>query len=397
MTSIFGKTEYDTNLEERTYATLKAIKGRQFGKDVYSSVIKFKDLENFLEIFPQVQRDIIPRKVGSLRRYILSGLEKNHSVNMRFFSAVTVTCKGNILYNEKDCKMAIDIYECKLSINDGQHRYESIRTAIEQLEQEFVKSNDKTKTARLKDWIDELKEMVIPVVIFDGLTVREESQLFHDLNNLQQRPSRNANIRLNQTDLFSRMARELAEENKYLVHYGVEVDKMSILGSNPNTILLSTIYASSKELLDSEYKYDHNFLNDNNYDSFKKRVSDTLDRLFFSLPSDINVKGRYLTEKSFVIKAICRFICHARTHLDLQLTDDEIFETISTIDWTYNLKQWGLYGGVKGSTEGNIVFGGGTGGGFKAVYSLLIDKSQTIQKKSRRGVINDDIKVASGN
>jgi DNA sulfur modification protein DndB len=393
--SIFGKSETDLNLEERTFATLKAIKGRQFGKDVYSSVIKFEDLSNFLEIFPSVQRDIIQRKVGSLRRYILSGLEKDNSVNMRFFSAVTVTCKGTIYYTDASSRMGIDIYESKLSINDGQHRFEAIKTAIEYLEQEFVKSKDKMKTARIKEWLDELKNMVIPVVIFDGLTEREEKQLFHDLNNLAQRPSRNANIRLNQTDLFSKMARELATENKYFKHYGVEMDKMSIHPNNENTILLSTIYASIKEILGSEYKYNHGFLNDKNYQGFKKRVEDTFNKLFFVLPPDIDTKGKYLTEKSYAIRAISRFICHARNHLDLQLSDDDIFGIIKGIDWSYDLDKWSLYGGMKGST-GTIVFGGGSGGGFRAVYSALMDKATSIDNDSKQEEIEfEDEKVSS--
>lgn len=396
MEKVFGRTELDIDLERKVFATLRAVKGTQFGKDVYSSVIRFEDLENFLEIFPSVQRDIIPRKVASLRRYILSGLEKDNQVAMRFFSAITVTCKGNIFYNDDVCRLAIDIADSKLSINDGQHRFEAIKTAISYLEQEFVKSQDKLKTARIKEWIDELKDMVIPIVVFDGLTEMEEKQLFHDLNSLAQRPSRNANIRLSQTDLFSKMARELSIENRYLVHYGVEVDKMSIQPSNPNTILLTTVYASIKELLSSEYVYDHNFLSDSNYDSFKKRIAETFDRLFYALPHDINDKGRYIIEKSYTIKAISRFICHARNHLDLQLTDDEIFEVISGIDWTYNLKYWRLYGGME-SQSGNLVFGGGQHGGFRGVYDALIERATNMEKNVRRGMVNSNKEVKVSN
>lgn len=371
MTSIFD-TKADMELNH--FATLSAIKGKQFGKDVYSSVIKFKDLEKFLESFPNVQRDLVHRKVSSLRRYILSGLEDD-GINMRFFSAVTVTCKSTMYYDENKNRVAIDTNDSKLSINDGQHRFEAIKTSLQYLEKEFVKSKDKNRTSKIKSMIDILSEMVIPIVIFDGLSEREEKMLFHDLNNLAQRPSRNANIRLNQTDLFSKMARELSEDNKYFVHYGVEMDKMSIWGSNKNTILLTTIYGSIKEILGSEYKYDHNFLNSRNYESYKQKVDDTFNKLFFALPYDINVRGKYLTDKSFTIKSIARFICHARNHLDLQLSDDEIFKVIANVDWSYNLEQWSKYGGVEGM-NGNIVFGGGNTGGKKAIYDILIDTSE---------------------
>ncbi len=362
----------DNNLEERTFATLKAVKGKQFGKSVYSTVIKFADLRDFLEIFPQVQRNIIPSKVRSLKRYILSGLDYNGITDIRFFSAVTVTCKGTIYYNDDNNRLGIDIFESKLSINDGQHRHQAITELINELEDKYVKSSDKEKSKKLGDQILTLKEMVVPVVIFDGLSETEEKQLFHDLNNLAQRPSRNANIRLNQTDIYSRMARDISESNKYLQHLGVETDKMSILGNNPNSILLSTIYSSIRELMGVEGKrLNRNVLNNDNYDQSKEMLNSTFDTLFFTLPPDINHKGKYILEKSYAIKAIARFIYHCRSKHNL--SDNEIFSAIEITDWTYSLDPWESYGGMIGS-KGNILFGGGTGGGFRAVFTSLMDK-----------------------
>ena len=77
----------NTDLEKGYFATLSAIKGVQFGREVYSSMIRFKDLADFLEIFPEVQRDIIPRKVASIRRYILTEED-----NIRFFSFFLMIC-----------------------------------------------------------------------------------------------------------------------------------------------------------------------------------------------------------------------------------------------------------------------------------------------------------------
>lgn len=374
-----------TDLELTQFATLSAVKGTQFGKDVYSSVLKFNDLDEFLQIFPDVQRDIIPRKVNSIKRYILSGLEEPESTPMRYFSAVTVTCKATMYYDEKNMRCAIDTYNSKLSINDGQHRFEAIRQLIIRLEKNFLKTKDKMKQANLLRMIKELKEMVIPIVIFDDLSDAEEKQLFHDLNNLAQRPSRNANIRLNQTDLFSRVARELATTNRFLIHYGVEMDKMSISGNkNENTILLSTIYASAKELLGLESRHNDKVLKETNYEEMKDFIEDTFNKLFTALPHDINVRHKYILEKSFTIKAISRFICHARNHIDLQITDDSIFDIISGVDWTYNLDEWLEYGAVQGEDQ-NIVFGGGSGAGFRAVYSKLISHALVAKDIEEQG------------
>jgi DGQHR domain-containing protein len=396
----------DIDLTTGNFAMLSSIRGKQFGREVFSTAIKFKDLEYFLEIFPSVQRNIIPRKVASLRRYILSGLGipenqieldseeimEDEAESLRFFSAVTVTCKGFMFYDEVNKRVAIDVVNSKLSINDGQHRFEAIRTALEYLEKEFAKSKDKEKTAKLKAMIDELIDMTIPVVIFNGLSEIEEKQLFHDLNNLAQRPSRNANIRLNQRDLYSRMSRELSEYNRYLKHYGIEYDKMSIHSNNPNTILLSTVYASIKEILHFEQKLNKGFLTQKNYEEYKKFVNTTFDKLFYALPGDMDTKDKYILEKSYAIKAICKFIAVSRNNLNFKLEDEQIFEIISSIDWTYNLDYWAEYGGANGENN-NIVFAGGNGGGYKAVYSILMDKAK--ESKARKGTLNKDVKFSA--
>lgn len=366
-----------TDMEVSTMAQLSAIQGMQFGREVYSSVIKFKDLERFMHVFPKVQRALNMKKVGSIKRYIISGLESTGHMNMRFIPAITATSRSTIFYDQTTHRIAIDTERSKLSINDGQHRFTAINQTLEYLEKEFVKSKDKMRTARIKDMIDTIKDMVIPVTIFANLTEREEKQLFYDLNSLAARPSKNANIRLNQLDLYARMARELAQENKYLRHYGVEMDKTSIQSANKNTLLLATVHKMIKELLGDEISHDRDFLNEGNYKEFKKYINETFDRLFFTLPNDLNVRGKYLTDKSYTLKSIARFINHARNYLDLRLSDDEIFKIIGDMDWTMTTDFWSKYGASPGLKKGNIVFNGGGHGAAKSVYDALIDQATT--------------------
>lgn len=260
--------------------------------------------------------------------------------------------------------MAINTNECKLSINDGQHRFEAINKTLEQLEKDFVKCKDKLKVRRIKQQIDTLKDMVIPIAIFDGLSEKEEKQLFHNLNNLAQRPSRNTNIRLNQVDLYSRMSLDLAKENKYLSYYGIEMDKMSIQKGNDNTFTLSSIYEASKEILG--YRYNSDVLTEENYDRCKSHLNEIFEKLFFVLPPDLNEKGKYLFDKSYTLKAVSRSIGDSKNNLELMLSDEEI-------DWTMNIAFWSQYGASAGK-NGNIVFPGGGYGANKAVYEALISQ-----------------------
>lgn len=356
----------NTDLEKGYFATLSAIKGVQFGREVYSSMIKFKDLADFLEIFPEVQRDVIPRKVASIRRYIMTEED-----NIRFFSSITVSCKGYALYDEVNKRLAIDVAGSKLSINDGQHRFEAVKSILAQLEKDFQKSKNKEKSTKIREKIDRLEEMVLPVVIFNGLSEKEEKMLFHDLNNLAQRPSKSVNIKLNQTDFLSRLARDVSENNEYLVKYGVEKEKSSIHPNNPNTILLTTIYNSIKML----FKTRQDKINEENYNEFLQECTQWFDDVFSSIPKDIDIKGKYILDKGYGFTAIFRFIA---TMNDKGVEKEKIIKTIDKSDFRINSKEWTYYGGSI-NKFGRIEFTGGSNGGYRAIYKMLMDKSRTIK------------------
>lgn len=108
----------DLNID--MFATIAGVMGKQFGKTIYSSVLKFKDLQKFLDIFPNVQRGVSMNRVRSVKKYVIEGMKNKDLQAMRFFSAITVTCRGAMFYNEETGSIAIDTRN-KLSINDGQH------------------------------------------------------------------------------------------------------------------------------------------------------------------------------------------------------------------------------------------------------------------------------------
>ena len=356
----------NTDLEKGLFASLPAIKGEQFGREIYSTLIKFKDLEDFLEIFPEVQRDIIPRKVKAVRKYILSASEEN----LRFFSSITVTIRGHAFYDSENKRIALDVANSKLSVNDGQHRHEGIRTTLKKLEHDFLKSKDKEKSEEIRKKIDSLEQMAIPMVIFSGIDENAEKQLFHDLNNLAQRPSRNSNIKLNQYDYVAKMARELAEYNPYLKKYGVETDKASIHYINPNTILLTTLYKSVKELCRVNMGNIKIALNEENYHEKFSFVNKWIDKVFAVLPNDIDIKNKYVLDKGYGLTAVFRFVA---TMLKERESEEAILSAIKTTDFNIHNKEWEKYGGSV-NQFGGIGFSGGSNGGYKAVYNLLLEK-----------------------
>lgn len=349
------------NLEMNTFATISGIRGKQFNKEIFVTVMKFKDLRDFVDTFKDVQRNIIISKVNSVKNYVLSGLDKK--TPMRFFPAVTATARGNIFYSEEDNRLAIDTRNSKLSLNDGQHRWMGTLEAIRTLEGRINRSKDEMEKAKLKELLSELNEMVMPFTIFNNLTIEEERQLFSDSNNLAQRPSRSATIRLAQTDLFARMSRDIAVENKYMKHYGVEMDKASIFGKdNKNTILLKTIYDSVKTFLGRK-------LDEDTYNVSKKYVNNTFDNMFQMLPPDINNSGIYITDQAYAIKGITKFISDYRTK---GFNEKVIFEAVGKVNWLADINYWKQYGAMT-SKRGKLVFGGSGDHGRYAVFHALED------------------------
>lgn len=364
-----NRYKQDIDLDMSLFATISGIKGNQFGNDVYSTSIKFKDLQEFLEVFPSVQRDISRTRVLSIKRYILSWLEDREI--MRFFSAVTVTCRGRILYDESVHRLAIDT-RSKMSINDGQHRFQAIKEAIHQLAGELSKnSRDAELKAYYEEKISILENMTIPVIIFDGIEEYQEKQLFHDLNSLARRPSGSANIRLSQSDLYARMARELTAENRYLQHYGVETDKMSIHKKNENTFLLTTIHGSLQTLLANKVNYRKyvDVLTKDNYEEKKAYANSILDKIFFVLPSDINVKGKYVVQNNYALRGIMKFINHTLDYL--KIDESIVFEAIKNTDFSNDIEEWRDYNASEGRNGNNVVFNA-TSTGISSVYKKIL-------------------------
>lgn len=366
----FVKAKKDNDLHLDHYATLPAIKGEQFGREMYTSMLKFKDMMDFLEVFPEVQRNITNRKVIKIKNYVLSGLEDKSA--LRFFSSITVTCRGGMFYDQSSYKVAINTHDSKLSVNDGQHRYMGIVEAIRVLQGQINKSKDEEKKEYILLKLNELKNMVIPIVIYNHIDEVSEKQLFADLNNLATRPSRSATIKLSQTDLFSKMARELSEENRYLRHYGVEMDKMSIHSNkNGNTILLTTVYSMIKLIFGKSGKSAqtvNNFIKEENYSYYKKSAMKTFDLLFSGLPHDMDDKSKYLLSKSYALKGIARFYYEAK---ELNVTDENIRKIIESTDFSKNYDLWKEHGASL-SKHNNIIFTNNLG--IMAVYNTLMDK-----------------------
>ncbi|MBU8877949.1 DGQHR domain-containing protein [Bacillus sp. FJAT-29790] len=355
--------------------TISGTKGKQFGKDVYTSLIKFKDLEEFLAVFPHVQRNVDKKRVNLISGYILKGLEDE---NMSFLTSLTVTCRGNMFFNDSKQMIAIDTTS-RLSINDGQHRFEGVKKAISELRKEIKKTKAGEVKNALKRKLDYLNDMVLPIVIFANISENEEKQLFHDLNNLAKPPSKSVSLKFDQSNLYIRLAKEISLGNDYLVSYGIDMESDRLSDKNTNFALLSTIANSICFLLVGTEKQTEDFLTQENFQTYKSQVNETFDNLFSTLPDDITNRKKYLLGKATTLQGICKFIHNTKSKF--MLSDEVIYGIIETTEWRHN-DIWLSHGGSWDKDNKNITFPG-SGTGIRAVYQMLMANLNKFQSEEK--------------
>ena len=359
--------------ETNPQVTFKGSFGEQFGRNLYTTSMSFKSLDRFLTVFPEVQRKLNRSRVKAIAEYVLSGLAFN---DPRFLSAITSSCRGEIMYNATRNEVSIDI-NAKLSINDGQHRYNGIKHAISELNKQIKKAEDDEQKNILLQRLDTLENMHIPVVIFDNMDQNQEQQIFHDLNYLAQRPTKSVSLKFDNTDLYNNLAKDLMKENKYLVKYGVETEKTMLRKENDKIMVLSTLRNMISYLLNGKVVSAENNLSDDEYSTLKAKVSDTLDLLFSSLPADFNNKEKYIFNSAVVFQGLSLYT-YRLTVENKPLSS--YLAGLSQIDWTHSVF-WDGNGGQYDKEKKKVVFNG-TGSGVKGVCEAMVKYNEPVDEKA---------------
>ena len=265
-------------------------KGNQFGRETYVTMIPFSKLENFFKVFPEVQRKLSKPRVKSITKYILDGLDKK---KMTFLSAITVTCTGEVEYDEENSSIGIDISTI-FSINDGQHRSEAIKLALTTLRNNIDNSQNVNEKENLQKKLEILESMTIPVVIFTGINQKGEQQLFHDLNLLASKPNKSIALKFDSSDQYNRLAKELAKNNEQLIRFDVETEKTQLRGNNTQIMVLSTLRNMICYIVTGANKDKENLLNIETYDSYYETLDEISIFYFRFLPDDAANRAKYI-------------------------------------------------------------------------------------------------------
>ena len=218
-----------------------AIRGVQAGKEYFSAMCPLRLVPKIFtftdeELRPELraQRIINKSRIPEMTNYLVNN-PKSY-----VFSSITASIDSEYDFKPTDDEnlyigMLSISMDCKFIINDGQHR----RAAIE----EALKSRP------------ELGHESISVVFFVDEGLKRSQQLFSDLNRHAVRPTRSIGILYDHRDPLSCLTRDIIEEVD-IFNGLTEKEKSSISNRSTKLFTLSSIYGSTKVLLNRRSKSD---------------------------------------------------------------------------------------------------------------------------------------------
>lgn len=346
-------------------------KGMQGDIETYVTMIPYNSLDNFFKVFPEVQRKLNKNKVKNIAQYILDGVYKKR---LTFLSAITVTCVGTLEFNSLTNQIMVSINE-KFSINDGQHRTEGIKLALEILKNRISEAKNADEKESLTKKMNKLEQMTIPVVIFTGIDQTEERQLFHDLNLLAGKPSKSIALHFDSSDQLTRIAKDLAANNDALLKLGIETEKTQIRSTNADKLMvLSTLRNMIAFMITGRPNDNNGVLNLETYDQYYENLDKYFNELFDVLPSDCVNRQKYLIATAATLQGIGKYL-HDYVFENPNVLDESAeIRRLGTIDWKHNADIW-KYGGSYLEDKNKFIFTG-TSAGINGVCDSLRDALQ---------------------
>lgn len=152
---------------EEYLTSLNAISGNQFGQLVYSAQADVQSVLKLFEIDEEIQRELDSERVGSIVNYIIEGIKNRES--SFYFPPFIFSARGNGKFDKKEMKYKLKSNH-KIVVLDGQHRLRALERAVK-----YLQFNDKIL-------FDELICYPLSLQIYANLTIKQEQQLFSDIN-----------------------------------------------------------------------------------------------------------------------------------------------------------------------------------------------------------------------
>jgi DGQHR domain-containing protein len=199
-----------------------------------------------------------------------------------------------------------------------------------------------------------VKSIMVPVTVYapaEGtppLTIDEVGQIFHDFNFKVRRVPAAMAIRLDHTDLYIQLAREIAEAPFVDDFGGVDEKRPSLGGSSTELVTLSVLYRVVRGACEGAVAQMSNAssivnanLSDETYDVEKDQIIDFFTEISMRMGSSwAERRSIHLTSAGWQALGL---ICHDIYHGGLDLTPAQlakVYNEIANVDWSRKNRTW---------------------------------------------------------
>lgn len=306
-----------------TKVYLNGISYNQFGHDIFFTQLKLKTLLALFDVDSNVQRELDPQRKLEIRAFILDNLE--HEREFQFTSFV-FSSRNQLKQDEQGFYLEEGQ---KLFISDGQHRSLALEDALLYLKTSlnsavFVKNVEKIN--KIKNQIAILENFTISMQIFLDLDVKQERQLFSDLNTERNEAHPGQLLQYDHRDSYSILTRKLAQ--KLQGQIDIELKAARVVNSSASLTTLVMMKRCLVALFDGVYVQK---ANKNSFSYPQQEVEQIAEAFFLKwlqiFPKRAHKRSQYVTGLTGIQVALALTVHHLTK--DLKLSYQEAIEQLT--------------------------------------------------------------------
>lgn len=306
-------------------------------------------------IDPRVQRKLDRKRKREIAAYIMAALEgKSQGA---YFAAITASRRPS----------------GEIAILDGQHRFFGAWAALQTINEminDLLSSGleeDKETVERLLEYASIIEMSVIPMMVYIDLTMEQEQQLFHDLNNLGKKVSKDLTLSFNHSDPIVNLTRrviELDNLSEFIQPLNSKKDKTKLF-------TFQNIYTTITSFFDKkEIQRDVSETMASDLEEFFKIVTD-------SFPEDVLEDG-YLYKHAGILPGIALFANRMKKIQDV-CWKRTLSDALSRVSFANTNHQFVRHGRALADQERKVTFSGSKGA-ISAVVKTLEKESLRLDK-----------------
>lgn len=304
------------------YIGFKGIKQEQFGHAVITIQCPIRDILQFIKIDNEVQRQEDTNKVTELTQYIQYGLDGNNI----YLTPLIFSARNCGSFDTESNEFRLKFSE-KLTLLDGQHRIKAFTNVKKRLE-------TKLGNPEKKEAYDRLLEFPLTLQVYRNLTLKQEKQLFTDINTKSAPVSRTLMIMYGDGGLYGQITREIIAS-----HPSISSEMFEDRGRSTQKKLMTAgtlcyigALLNEGKLTPSDGKFT---INEKNFKSYKRKVEKFLTLLNKYGPMDKLNRNKYVILNPGILMSLAKFIYEVQKEKDIDM--EYLFkDIIRNVDWTHN-------------------------------------------------------------